>query len=342
MKKILTILLVFFFTFSVFSQSSKKELTIKADDILGEVTITPQGLYKYKVTYINTGSIDMFNAIKNNDIQLVKDLITDGYDVTLPIIIEPLKDYRSVLQGTIASFAANATEMDVSGNFGRVIVRNDNEGYIISSVKPTPPFKITALEFAKSMYFTELVSILSSEFINMTEKKLLKIREDSIRIERIKPIKFKIDSLCEVGYKINEGKGFYTFELKKTTAKDIIEELGPCCLFSNNRIICNDLGIAFKLSNSDTESTIEEIAFSGKILFKGSTSKGINLSSTYGDIVKAYGKPIKWEKENCIAYYNGVKFSYYSPFGEIKRTLKKVLKWEINKITITDKDFTQY
>lgn len=90
---------------------------------------------------------------------------------------------------------------------------------------------------------------------------------------------------------IMEGVGFGSIHFKESSLKDVREHLGPedeiekTKVATSKNYIYRKLGLKFHINKSGKVSTIMTLPN-----FKGSTIKGINLSSSLKEIEKAYGK----------------------------------------------------
>jgi len=272
------------------------------------------GFYcKYKTKSFRTGSTEMYDAIKDNNPLVVKDLLSLGYDVTIPIFISDFSDFTTS-GGLMAKVFSNGGTIEM----GSFWARRDKEGYILCSALPTPAKKIFPLEFAQEKGNDEIISLISSEF----QKQLLANRDRAIQdsLASIRILARK-DSLINAGYKlIIPGKGFDTIAVGKTTSQEVIQILGSDFERIDQdkdvtQISYKQLGVSFYFYYHKNLNKLGQpfwIVF--KRPFKGVTSNGIDLnSSTVADVIRMHGDDNKSnEPENDIGRieYAGITFYY--------------------------------
>jgi len=163
-----------------------------------------------------------------------------------------------------------------------------------------------------------------------------------------------ITSCCKLNYAdkyvvndnlIIEGQGFETFEIDKTTAKDVIKKLGRQFTEIKHKnhsvqLYYQDLGLSFYYKQGDNTKKIFSIVFSKP--FKGRTSKGIVLEqSTMEDVIKLYGEPDWTTCDNCdfwTSIYEGIQFSVERdkslpqfPLDEGVHIKQKIVEIEVTK-----------
>lgn len=321
MKKTLFIFVILiFYTISGFSQSIKlinPEYYFEEYDVDGPIIEqNVQGnyykgiVYKYKIKKFTVNNLQMYDAITERNVPLINELIANGYDVSLPIFLKDFSDYE--------------TSVNVPGNFLCYDMTNfylnqlvDNEGSVLCSVCPTRAVKTTALQYAKKINDSVIISILSYELKNHEAKKIL--------IEKI--IKEKSDSLFNQVQIIKPGIGFGPFEIGKTSFIDVINILGSNFEISEMRYMrYKDYDVGFKRDGVNMLGKITEIYLNNKFKligkFKGVTSDGlIELNkSTIADVINNYGKPKHFE---CgFASYNGIDFIVEGCCNSWKKAVK--------------------
>ncbi len=299
-------------------------------DIDGPVIKTNQGYYKYKTKIFYAANTIMYMAIKFKNQNLVRLLIERGYDITLPIFTQEFSDFTRNLNGIGAQVWKNGGTIDFNG-----IHASRENGYIITSVKPTPAVKTTPLEFAKEINDKDIISILSIEMDKRLAQIKIEERRDSIRYSRTSAIK---DSLLNKGFKeIKPGKGFDSFEVGKTTFEEITNKLG-----SNNeiikidkkeyKIIYKNLGITLYCDSKNKTGVLYRISIESP--FKGITSNGIELNkSVFKDVKKLCGTDNRQYGTDSYYYweYNGIRF--YKEMVTKKDLEEKVVKIDILDIS---------
>jgi len=118
-------------------------------------------LYKYKTTNRLFGSKVIIKAVESNNVILCKKLIENGYDLTLPILINDFDPNFSggfVSSGLITNIMKSNGTIDLQTNVGRI--RSDNEGFYNTTVCPSPAVKKSILEFvfkSKNIGIKELI-----------------------------------------------------------------------------------------------------------------------------------------------------------------------------------------
>lgn len=193
MKKILFISVIcLLFTIFSFGQSEKfpnDDYIIKKIDIDGpiiEQTVYSDyykgTVYKYKTIECNVGDLQMCDAIKNNNVQLVKQLIEYGYDITLPIFLQDFSDYETA--NINWGFTPREMVMQICRSGGCTnntnFYFNSKDGYLLCSVCPTRAIKTTALDYAKKINDAEIISILSTELENREAQKIIQEKQEKI------------------------------------------------------------------------------------------------------------------------------------------------------------------
>lgn len=121
--------------------------------------------WRYKTKNYTTGSLAMYYAILNKNPQMVKALISNGYDISTPIFIKNFDDFTVSGIGFMSAGLLSQTLKNggtINLNNGSIWAKIDSEGYIITSMMPTPAIKTTALEFANKINDSEIISILSN------------------------------------------------------------------------------------------------------------------------------------------------------------------------------------
>ena len=142
---------------------------------------------------------------------------------------------------------------------------------------------------------------------------------------------------------INDGHGFDSFEINKTTAEDVVRMLGR--KFNKVKhgdhsvqMHFEDMGVSFYYYQDDETKEIFSIVFSTP--FKGKTSNGIVLGqSTMRDVVRLYGEPDWSTCDGCDTWtseYEGIQFSVERdksvpqfPLNEELHLGKKIVEIEV-------------
>lgn len=121
--------------------------------------------WRYKTKNYTVGNLAMYYAILNKNAQMVKAILSNGYEINTPIFVKPFDDFTISGIGFISAGLLSQTLENggtINLNNGSIWAKIDNEGYITTSMMPTPAIKTTALEFAKKMNNSEIISILSN------------------------------------------------------------------------------------------------------------------------------------------------------------------------------------
>ncbi len=295
-------------------------------DIDGPVIKTNQGYYQYKTKLFDAASKNMYDAIKFKNQNLVKLLIEKGYDITLPIFIQDFSDFTKNLNSIGAQVWKNGGTIDFNG-----IHAHRENGYIVTSVKPTPAVKTTPLEFAKEINDKDIISVLEIEMDKRLAQIKIEERQDSIRYSRTDEIK---DSLLNKGYiEIKPGKGFDSFEVGKTTVEEITTKLGSInemVKIDNKeyKIIYKELGLTFYCDSKSKAGILYRISIESP--FKGITSEGVELNkSLVKDVLKLYGTDNHQYGTDNFYYweYDGIRF--YKEMVNKKSLEEKIIKIDV-------------
>jgi len=271
----LVILVILSGNLSVFCQSEQfpnLEFTIQKTDIDGPISVInvhgdyySGNCYQYKKREYLTGDLKMYDAITSKNIQMIKQLISEGYDLTIPIFTKDFSDVTTDLPDINFGFISRGLILKNMENDGSVDLTNifykiDNNGYTIASVKPTAAVKTTVLEYAKQINDDGIISLFKAEIENQLQAKR---RQDSLRSANYTE---KIKS----GFnEIIPGKGFNSFEIGKTTLQEIINELGMNYKLEKDNFIklytyhYSELGVSFYFIGNKKTNKLYRIELTG-------------------------------------------------------------------------------
>jgi hypothetical protein len=320
-------------TISIFSQIKEggaNSFIVKKVDIDGQVLNTPEGYYKYKTKTFEAASWDMYLMIKLKNKDLVKHLIEEGYDITLPIFIKDFSDFTTNLSALPAQVWKNGGTIDLNNLHAK-----REQGYIITSERPTPAVKTTPLEYAKEINDTAIISILSIEFEKQQTLKKIRERNDSLRCVSII---IRKDSLLSNGYKlIIPGKGFDSFEIGKTSFEEVVNKLGNNFeridhIKYSSEIYYKELGVSFFFYyKKNLEKSGNIFSINLKEPFKGVTSFGIELNnSIIKDVFKLHGEDFQYLRTDTQDWleYKGIKFYFnrHENIGNAKNSTRKIIE----------------
>jgi len=302
--------------------------------------------YKYKKKEYTVEDLQMYDAITSKNIQLIKQLISNGYDITIPIITKDFSDISTDISsfhsnsfgllsnGIVANFIKYGSFVDLPNFFYKI----DNDGFICTSYKPTPAIKTTPLEYAKSINDTEIISVLSREFAKqLSEKNTI----DSLKYAISIP---KEDSLLNLSPRlVVPGQGFDNVKISVTTFNDLEKYFGYNYEKINHNkssieIYYKNLGVSFYFDYENILGSIYYIEL--KSPFKGVINGAINALGllTCADVINSYGKPkqLSWDINFFYSYleYAGIKFvvdGNLPSIHEAKKLNKKIIEIDIRR-----------
>lgn len=142
----------------------KPTLKYVVKDISGTVTFE-RGYYKYKTENIFVGSSAMYYAIKNLNISMIKNLLSNGYDVNLPVIIEPFHDFSDGHFGIDVSYINYMIEtgnhVGIKLDYNNSFSAYKEDGFYYVTYEPTAAIKSKVIELAKKTKNLEIIEIFS-------------------------------------------------------------------------------------------------------------------------------------------------------------------------------------
>jgi hypothetical protein len=119
---------------------------------------------RYKTKVFSYGNAALYYAIDNENAEMIKLFLSNGFDITKPIAISDFKDFSVLykyLPPETEATIHNGGQIAVETNLGIISIHKDNE-YTYSNFIPYSVSKVMPIEYAKEINATEIVDILSN------------------------------------------------------------------------------------------------------------------------------------------------------------------------------------